>query len=174
MPPVARFEDKSAFLFTDFGMEFASRYFTAEEIATLGVYGPRSKHAGKPKGIVVWRKCTQGGWVYADQSVERRVGKVLSVSLATAEWQQQPVVKMTADRTLKVRAADDMIWGWKIAFENVHNVASGLDLFFASLRQKAKLAAVWEVAASLDTFFALLALSQWKAREAWDDEEEAA
>jgi hypothetical protein len=142
MPPVARFEDKSAFLFTDFGMEFAARYFTAEEIASLGVYGPRSKHAGKPKGVILWRKCTQGGWNYGTGNVERRVGKVLSVSLATAEWQQQPVVKLTADRTLKARAFDDMVWSWKIAFDNVERMAFNLDLFFASLRMKQKLAAL--------------------------------
>lgn len=94
----ATFEIKSAFLFTDFGVQFAQRHFTAEEIAQLGVYGPRSKHAGKPKGKIVWTKVISGGWVRTSRGtasgdaqgyVENRVGAAIRIELHTAEFNQQ-------------------------------------------------------------------------------------
>jgi hypothetical protein len=111
MAPRARFETRSAYLSSDFGLEMAKRWFSAEEIAKLGVYGPRSKYAGKPKGQIIWDKVTQGGWVstgFTDQAegyVERRVGKVIRARLETVEWKQAwrqtPKIVASADSNLE-------------------------------------------------------------------------
>lgn len=86
-------EHRDAFLFTPFGEQLARRYFSDEQIAALGVYGPRSKHAGKIKGKICWRKVARGGWVSKGSDgyggVERRVGSVISAALMTAPWGEE-------------------------------------------------------------------------------------
>ena len=113
----ARFETRSAWLSSDFGLEMAKRWFSEEEIASLGVHGPRSKYAGKPKGQISWDKVTQGGWVstgFTDQAegyVERRVGRVIRARLEAVEWKQMPRVVASADSPLEQRkkAADEYL-----------------------------------------------------------------
>lgn len=108
----ATFDTKSAYLSSDFGLQLARKYFSEEEIASLGVHGPRSKYAGKPKGMISWDKCTRGGWVstgpYTDQAsgyVERRVGKLVRVRLETQEWRQQPVTVKEVEASVAERQA---------------------------------------------------------------------
>jgi len=52
----------TAWLFTDFGESYARKIFGDEYIDSLPKYTKRSKHAGKPKGKLAWRKTTKGGW----------------------------------------------------------------------------------------------------------------
>jgi len=160
----AAFETKSAFLFTDFGAEFARKHFTAEQIAQLGVYGPRSKHAGKSKGKVLWTKCTRGGWVSTSRETasgdaqgyaENQVGKTVSVSLAHAEYGQQEVVVVTKDLSARETAKgptedrlqqlyalevghglNELFKAYRVAFHQMPSTRLGfsLTLFFAVVR----------------------------------------
>lgn len=57
----ASFDVKSAPLFGDFGLEYATKLFGEETIASLPRYvrGPKK---GKIKAYLIWTKCTEGGW----------------------------------------------------------------------------------------------------------------
>lgn len=57
----AMLETKSADLATDFGLEWATKLFGAEAIASLPVRSS-GKNKGAPKGFVIWRKAMIGGW----------------------------------------------------------------------------------------------------------------
>lgn len=87
---LAQFETRSAFLFSDFGLDLAVRWFGPEAIAALPVYGSRSKHAGKPKGRITWLKCTRGGWTTdngRNGHVEKRAGKIIARVLSIPRWE---------------------------------------------------------------------------------------
>lgn len=81
-------DKRSAYLSTDFGESFARRYF-GDGIERLGRF-TKGKRKGRLRGQVSWRKVTSGGWTHpwgaACGHVERRVGKVISVTLETAPW----------------------------------------------------------------------------------------
>lgn len=86
----ADFSYRDASLASDFGAEFAAKYFDAETLAKVPVYvrGPKK---GKMKGSVEWTRCTRGGWVRGGNGygfddgpkgyVESRVNAIISVSL---------------------------------------------------------------------------------------------
>lgn len=57
----AQLELKSADLSTDFGLEWATKLFGAEAIASLPIRAA-GKNKGKPKGFVIWRKITVAGY----------------------------------------------------------------------------------------------------------------
>lgn len=57
----AQLETCNADLATDFGLEWATKLFGAEAIASLPVRAS-GKNKGKPKGFVIWRKALTGGW----------------------------------------------------------------------------------------------------------------
>ncbi|CAB4165360.1 hypothetical protein UFOVP820_38 [uncultured Caudovirales phage] len=88
---------KEAFLWTDFGIEFAKRHFTEEQIAKLPVY-KRGPKAGKIRGAIRWARVKEGGFVYRSpmqysipsRYVENRAGKMVAVELSTAEWGEEP------------------------------------------------------------------------------------
>lgn len=91
MTTYAQINMRSAFLWTDFGLQMAQRYFTPEELAKLPRF-VRGKRAGHIKGQITWCKVESGGWVN-DQGgghVENRIGKVIDCQLQTAEWGEQP------------------------------------------------------------------------------------
>lgn len=54
-------ETKSADLATAFGLEWATKLFGEEAIASLPVR-KSGKNKGAPKGFVIWRKATVAGW----------------------------------------------------------------------------------------------------------------
>lgn len=54
-------ETKFADLATDFGLEWATKLFGEEAIASLPVRAS-GKNKGKPKGYVIWRKCVVAGY----------------------------------------------------------------------------------------------------------------
>lgn len=93
MSRAAVFETRTASLSDDFGMTFALRHFTPEQVAQLPTY-TRGPKAGKVKGRIVWVKCTEGGFVYSsplssvvpDRYVENRPGKTVAYALTTAEF----------------------------------------------------------------------------------------
>jgi hypothetical protein len=61
----ARYEVKSAALYTDFAKEFVTRRFGAELAQVIYDTVPkfsRGVHKGQPKGFVTWLKCVEGGW----------------------------------------------------------------------------------------------------------------
>ena len=80
--------DRYAGLWTQFGLEFASRRFPADVIAALPRY-QRGKRKGHPKAVIVWEKVERGGWASdgasfgdgANGHVERRVGQIIRVAL---------------------------------------------------------------------------------------------
>lgn len=90
----AQFDIKTAPLYTDFGYKMAIKWFGEEQVAKLPKF-VKGKHAGKPKGLYVWKKCTRGGWVSvsretansdAEGYVEKRVGWTIERQLCTMEW----------------------------------------------------------------------------------------
>ena len=93
---VAKYETKDAFLFTDFGLKTAIRWFGKDVVDALPVYGPRSKHAGKPKGRITWVKCTQGGYVHGKSLhgkghsayIEKRRGQTVAKVLSMPVWNE--------------------------------------------------------------------------------------
>jgi hypothetical protein len=61
MTTYARLETKVAELASDFGRDLATRWFSAEIVASLPTYVRGSK-AGLPKGWLIWEKAVSGGW----------------------------------------------------------------------------------------------------------------
>ena len=85
----AHIKTKTAWLWTEFGESYASRVFP-EVVAELPVY-VKGKKKGKIKDHrIEWEKVEKGGWVkvgeYQNGYVERRVGKVIKVSLIKSPW----------------------------------------------------------------------------------------
>jgi hypothetical protein len=58
----AKFDTKSAPLASDFGRDFAVRWFGRDIVDSLPHY-VRGAKKGQPKGWIVWTRCTRGGWV---------------------------------------------------------------------------------------------------------------
>lgn len=85
----------TAYLWTEFGYDYAVRTFGQEVIDTLPKFA-RGAKKGKPKAMLNWSKVERGGWVttgsgYDDGEgpmgyVERRVGKVLEINLTEADY----------------------------------------------------------------------------------------
>lgn len=94
MTTYARIYEDQAFLFTEYGEKLARDIFGDAEIDALPKFTSRSKHAGKPKGLIRWRKVHSGGWVremsMAGGHVENRVGKIISAELCTADFGKPP------------------------------------------------------------------------------------
>ena len=97
----ARFENNGAWLSSDFGQSIAARYFTPEQIESLGRY-VRGKRKGLLKGRITWTKCVHGGWVrtgsydhdfgQASGYVELRVGKIIEAVLETAPYIGESII----------------------------------------------------------------------------------
>ena len=92
----AKFEVRSAFLWTDFGLDFAKRHFTQEQIDLLPRF-IRGAKKGKTKGQIVWIKCLEGGYVYDRlfgdvpmSYIENRPNTTIAYVLATAEYGAEP------------------------------------------------------------------------------------
>lgn len=84
MTNYAEFALRDAPLSSDFGLNFARSYFSAEIIDAMPRYvrGPKK---GKIKGSVEWERCTRGGWVRGQGQGEgyvcNAVGKIVEVRL---------------------------------------------------------------------------------------------
>jgi hypothetical protein len=72
----ATFERKASPLSEQFGYDWACKLFGQETVDALPRY-VRGKHAGQPKGFVIWLNCPVGGWC-------RNIGGVLKPGLARA------------------------------------------------------------------------------------------
>lgn len=70
----AHLETKSADLATDFGIEWATKLFGEEAIASLPVRAS-GKNKGKPKGFVIWRNATVAGYC-REVSTPLKVGQL--------------------------------------------------------------------------------------------------
>ena len=70
----AQLETKSADLATDFGLEWATKLFGEEAIASLPVRAS-GKNKGKPKGFVIWRKANVAGYC-REISAPHKVGQL--------------------------------------------------------------------------------------------------
>jgi hypothetical protein len=81
MTTYAAIHHHRAFLFTDYGYALAVAKFGQTAVDALPKFGPRSKHVGKPKGIVTFRKVSRGGWVRLEGRVENRVGSIITAEL---------------------------------------------------------------------------------------------
>tara|TARA_R100000544_G_scaffold7191_1_gene2892 strand:- start:33 stop:434 length:402 start_codon:yes stop_codon:yes gene_type:complete len=81
----AKYEMKTAYLSSDFGLEIATKWFGEENVNELPKY-VKGKNKGKPKGHVSWIKCHSGGWIPSERFVENRKGKVLAKALVLTEW----------------------------------------------------------------------------------------
>ena len=98
----AQIATRRAFLWTEFGLSMAGRYFSQEKLSELPRFS-RGKNKGQIKGQIEWRKVEKGGWVnegiYGGDTpvgyVERRVGSVIEVRLMTAEWNSEPTTLAT-------------------------------------------------------------------------------
>jgi hypothetical protein len=83
MTNYAQIEERSSFLFSDFGENLARQWFGNETVDALPKF-QRGKHKGKPKGVLVWQKVVKGGWVregFETGYVENRVGHVIKRQL---------------------------------------------------------------------------------------------
>jgi len=83
MTNYAEFSYRDAPLSSDFGLNFARSYFSAEIIDAMPRY-VRGPKRGLPKGSVEWQRCTRGGWVRRGQGegyVCNAVGKIVEVRL---------------------------------------------------------------------------------------------
>lgn len=58
----AKFEQKEAYLSSEFGESFARRTFGDEVVDSIPRY-VRGKRAGQLKGVIRWCRCVEGGWV---------------------------------------------------------------------------------------------------------------
>tara|TARA_Y100001972_G_scaffold27386_1_gene33681 strand:- start:5056 stop:5376 length:321 start_codon:yes stop_codon:yes gene_type:complete len=84
----AEITTKEAWLFSDFGAEYAAKVFPAEMIEALPRY-VRGDKAGKIKNhLIEWDKVERGGWITGGQGVETRVGKVIRARLIKRDWGQ--------------------------------------------------------------------------------------
>lgn len=81
MTTYAVVQHQRAFLFTEYGQALACNLFGHEAVMALPKFGPRSKHNGKPKGVVTFRRVSRGGWVKLEGRVENRVGKIVTAEL---------------------------------------------------------------------------------------------
>lgn len=92
-PNYAKYAERTAWLFTEYGEKMARRYFGDKTIEALPRYS-KGKHKDALKGTIEWVKVTQGGWVRDGESieeapnghVERRVNRVIRVYLTMPEW----------------------------------------------------------------------------------------
>ena len=95
----AEITTRDAWLFSDFGAEYAAKVFPAEMIQALPRY-MRGEKAGKIKNhLIEWDKDERGGWVAGGQRVENRVGKVIRARLVKKDWGQpsQVIAEFTKD-----------------------------------------------------------------------------
>jgi hypothetical protein len=76
---------KDAWLWTDFGADYAARIMPADMLDALPRY-VRGAKAGKIKDhMIEWDKVERGGFV-PPQMVENRVGKVIRARLVKSPW----------------------------------------------------------------------------------------
>jgi hypothetical protein len=89
MTQYAKFKTRSAFLCGEFGAGYARRLFGEEVVDALPRF-VRGKNVGRPKGMVEWIKCEEGGWIKTGPAgldgspqgfVERRAGSVVAAVL---------------------------------------------------------------------------------------------
>jgi hypothetical protein len=108
--PRASIGADKVYLFTDRGEQMARHYFGDEAVDALPKFTNRSKHAGKPKGIMTFRRVLAGGWVRREQRVERRVGQIIS-----AELRELPGWGQDSERTRVVAE-----WDADVASNRIH------------------------------------------------------
>jgi len=80
----AQVETKSADLASDFGLDWATKLFGAEAIASLPVR-KAGKNKGKPAGMVIWRKAVTAGWCRENQSPVK-VGSLVDAWIGTGPY----------------------------------------------------------------------------------------
>ena len=90
MTNYAEIATRSAWLWTEFGKDYADRVIPEKIISELPRY-VRGKKKGKIKDHKIeWEKVERGGWVGIDRAsnngVENRVGKVIRVRLIHSPW----------------------------------------------------------------------------------------
>ncbi len=111
MGQVAQYETKKAYLCYDFGYELAVKWFGQEVVDAL----PKNK-SGKTQGMVVWNKCTRGGWhpLYykSSGSIEKRVGSVVGKVLYRTDWTFIPMKKKTVAINTEVASKGDHKETW--------------------------------------------------------------
>jgi len=79
---------RDAWLWTDFGADYAARVIPADMLEKLPRY-VRGEKAGKIKNhLIECDKVERGGWVSGGQRVENRVGSVIRARLIKKEWGQ--------------------------------------------------------------------------------------
>ncbi len=80
----ARLETKTADLATEFGREWATKLFGAEAVASLPVR-TIGKNKGTPKGFVIWRKATSGGYC-RECCAPRAVGQLVDAWIGAGSF----------------------------------------------------------------------------------------
>jgi hypothetical protein len=78
----AQLETRHADLATDFGLDWATKLFGTEAIASLPVRAS-GKNKGKPKGFVIWRKATIAGYC-RDVQAPLAVGQLADAWIGSA------------------------------------------------------------------------------------------
>lgn len=76
----ASYSTRDTWLGKEFGEKLARKYFGDELIDSLP-RNTKGKSEGKLKATIEWIKVEEGGWVYNEQRVERRVGKIVAARL---------------------------------------------------------------------------------------------
>lgn len=102
MANYAQIETREAWLWTDFGFDFASRIFPQDILDNLPRY-VRGEKKGKIKNHkIVWEKVESGGWVglsrASNNGVENRVGKVINARLVCSPFREEEQIVLDYER----------------------------------------------------------------------------
>ena len=92
MTNYAEIKTRSAWLWTEFGSNYASKIVPQEILNELPRYVRGNKKGQIKDHKIVWEKVERGGWVgmgrASNNGVENRVGKVIRAQLVYSAWRR--------------------------------------------------------------------------------------
>lgn len=88
MTNYAEIKTRSAWLWTEFGSNYASKIVPQEILDELPRYVRGAKKGKIQNHKIVWCKVERGGWDDERGRVEKRVGKVILAQLVYSAWRR--------------------------------------------------------------------------------------
>lgn len=99
MTNYAEITTRSAWLWTEFGSNYASRIVPADILDDLPRYVRGEKKGQIKDHKIVWKKVERGGWDSDRGIAENRVGKVILAQLVYCPWGRNSEVVADFERT---------------------------------------------------------------------------